>query len=56
MSQTADSVQNSPIIVGIDEAGRGALAGPVVAGACLLIPELVSHPLITDSKSLTPED
>ncbi|MDO8648351.1 MAG: ribonuclease HII [Candidatus Peregrinibacteria bacterium] len=28
------------IIVGIDEAGRGALAGPVVAGACILTANL----------------
>lgn len=27
---------DAPIIAGIDEAGRGALAGPVVAGACVL--------------------
>ena len=47
---------NSPVIVGIDEAGRGALAGPVVAGACLLIPEIEVHPLIQDSKQLTPEE
>lgn len=51
MSSAADQ----PVIIGIDEAGRGALAGPVVAGACLLIPELEMHPLIADSKSLTPE-
>jgi ribonuclease HII len=53
MSSVSDSVQNSAVIVGIDEAGRGALAGPVVAGACLLIPELEGHPLIADSKSLS---
>jgi ribonuclease HII len=46
-------MQNSAVIVGIDEAGRGALAGPVVAGACLLIPELEDHPLVADSKSLS---
>ena len=42
------------VIVGIDEAGRGALAGPVVAGACLLIDALEGHPLIRDSKQLSP--
>ena len=47
--------QNSTVIVGIDEAGRGALAGPVVAGACLLQESLFTHPLIADSKSLTPK-
>lgn len=49
------NTQNSAVIVGIDEAGRGALAGPVVAGACVLIDELAENPLIADSKALTPE-
>ena len=39
-------------IVGIDEAGRGCLLGPVVAAAVIL-PEGFSHPLINDSKQLT---
>ncbi|WP_210487507.1 ribonuclease HII [Rufibacter aurantiacus] len=38
--------------VGLDEAGRGCLAGPVVAGAVVL-PLDYSHPLLTDSKLLT---
>ena len=43
------------IIAGIDEAGRGALAGPVVAGACIL-PDGIRLPrFIRDSKQLTPE-
>jgi ribonuclease HII len=37
---------------GIDEAGRGCLAGPVVAAAVIL-PKNFSHPLIYDSKALT---
>ncbi|KKW37900.1 MAG: Ribonuclease HII [Candidatus Peribacteria bacterium GW2011_GWB1_54_5] len=41
------------IIVGIDEAGRGALAGPVVPGACLLIKSLRNNERIQDSKQLT---
>ncbi|NDD58898.1 MAG: ribonuclease HII [Chlamydiae bacterium] len=40
------------IIAGVDEAGRGPLAGPVVAAACIL-PEGFFLPGITDSKSLT---
>ncbi len=44
------------VIVGIDEAGRGALAGPIVAGACLLIDDLKTHPLIQDSKQLLPTE
>ncbi len=38
---------------GIDEAGRGCLAGPVVAGAVILPPEY-DLPGLTDSKKLTP--
>jgi ribonuclease HII len=39
-------------IVGIDEAGRGPLAGPVVASAVLLPPKY-ENPLIDDSKKIT---
>ncbi|ASS47742.1 MAG: ribonuclease HII [Candidatus Fluviicola riflensis] len=37
---------------GCDEAGRGCLAGPVVAAAVIL-PSGFSHPLLNDSKKLT---
>lgn len=40
------------IIAGIDEAGRGPLAGPVVAAACI-IPPGIRFPGINDSKKLT---
>ncbi len=59
------------IIAGIDEAGRGALAGPVVAGACVLPMALFrrkssapqwspsknisNNCIIADSKQLSPE-
>jgi ribonuclease HII len=39
---------------GLDEAGRGCLAGPVVAAAVILPPDY-HHPLLTDSKQLTKE-
>jgi ribonuclease HII len=42
-------------IAGVDEAGRGPLAGPVVAAACIL-PEGVSFPDINDSKKLSPDE
>jgi ribonuclease HII len=41
-------------IAGIDEAGRGALAGPVVAAAAIL-PERFRHRKLNDSKQLAPE-
>src|SRR5262250_2405145 len=41
-------------IAGIDEAGRGGLAGPVVAAAAIL-PEKFRHPRLNDSKQLAPE-
>ena len=41
-------------IAGIDEAGRGALAGPVVAAAVVL-PEKFRHRNLNDSKQLSPE-
>jgi ribonuclease HII len=40
------------LIAGVDEAGRGPLAGPVVAAAVIL-PEGVEMPGVTDSKKLT---
>lgn len=41
-------------IAGVDEAGRGPLAGPVVAAACIL-PEGLEIPGINDSKKLSAE-
>lgn len=39
-------------IAGVDEAGRGPLAGPVVAAACI-IPDGLVFPGLNDSKQLT---
>lgn len=58
------------ILAGVDEVGRGAIAGPVVAGACVLTIELKKHAgnppwwspkgcpevRIADSKILTPDE
>ena len=43
---------NTKIVVGCDEAGRGCLAGSVFAAAVIL-PNDFSHPLIKDSKQLS---
>ena len=40
------------IIVGVDEVGRGPLAGPVSAGACVLDPD-IEIPYLNDSKKLS---
>lgn len=46
--------QHTPGILeaGLDEAGRGCLAGPVVAAAVILPPDF-SHPVLNDSKQLS---
>ena len=41
-------------VAGVDEAGRGCLAGPVVAAAAILPPD-ADLPGLDDSKKLTPE-
>ena len=44
------------LIAGIDEAGRGALAGPVVAGAVIFAPKVVKEEKLSgvrDSKQMT---
>ena len=49
----------APVIAGIDEAGRGAVAGPVVAGACIFEKKTCRIPRgirIRDSKELTAEE
>src|SRR2546421_160689 len=40
-------------LAGVDEAGRGALAGPVVA-ACVVLPYAMVPKGVNDSKALTP--
>ena len=47
-----DATTGEYLIAGVDEAGRGPLAGPVIAGAVILDP---AHPIqgLADSKKLT---
>ena len=42
-------------VAGVDEAGRGPLAGPVVAAACVL-PQHVTVAGVNDSKQLSAEE
>ncbi len=46
--------QQTVLCAGIDEVGRGCLAGPVLAAAVIL-PEDYELPGLTDSKKLTPK-
>lgn len=47
------SYYNADVIeAGLDEVGRGCLAGPVVAAAVIL-PKSYTHPILNDSKQLT---
>jgi ribonuclease HII len=48
-------VRRASRVAGVDEAGRGPLAGPVVAAAVILNPNRRIHGL-ADSKVLTPEE
>ena len=44
------------IVIGIDEAGRGPLAGPVVAACAYIPPDIRNHPVwrdVNDSKKMT---
>jgi len=44
--------QSEKLECGVDEAGRGCLAGPVVAAAVILPPDFY-HPFINDSKKIS---
>lgn len=44
--------QGAALVAGIDEAGRGPLAGPVVA-ACVILPPECEYQIFQDSKKLT---
>ncbi len=47
--------QGIEIVAGVDEVGRGCLAGPVVAAACVLPAGIDDIPGVRDSKSLSPK-
>ncbi len=50
--ETALALQGFSAIAGVDEAGRGPLAGPVIA-ACVILSEKSDYSLFRDSKVLT---
>ena len=52
MALLASTYSTLPYEGGVDEAGRGCLAGPVFA-ACVILPKDFFHPLLNDSKLLT---
>lgn len=51
--KSKNQAHHAPCVCGIDEAGRGPLAGPVVAAAVILPPNFASAGL-ADSKALSP--
>src|SRR6188472_4680631 len=53
--EKAALAQGAQLVVGIDEAGRGPLAGPVVAAAVILDKRRIPRG-IDDSKAMTAED
>lgn len=58
LEQAAQTTYGVALVAGLDEAGRGAIAGPVVAAAVILPlnrPEILAHlALVNDSKQLSP--
>ncbi len=44
------------VICGLDEVGRGCLAGPIVTAAVILPPDKQPSRLLKDSKEMTPEE
>ena len=51
-TENALHIEGYRLVCGIDEAGRGPLAGPVCAAACIL-PEALDIPGLNDSKKLS---
>jgi ribonuclease HII len=49
-------VRYGPVVAGVDEAGRGPLAGPLLVGAVILPPALGGAGALADSKALGAEE
>jgi ribonuclease HII len=48
--------ERGPLIAGVDEVGRGPIAGPVVAAAVIMPPDMRAIRGVDDSKALTPQE
>lgn len=48
--------ERGPLLAGVDEVGRGPLAGPVVACAVIMPPDMRAIRGVDDSKMLTPDE
>jgi ribonuclease HII len=48
--------EHGPLLAGVDEVGRGPLAGPVVACAVIMPPDVRAIAGVADSKKLEPAD
>jgi ribonuclease HII len=47
--------QGAPVVIGVDEVGRGAIAGVVAVGVCAILPSVdAPPPRLRDSKLLSP--
>ncbi len=49
-------LERGPLLAGVDEVGRGPLAGPVVACAVIMPPDMRAIRGVDDSKMLTPDE
>ena len=48
--------ERGPLLAGVDEVGRGPIAGPVVAAAVIMPPDMRAIRGVDDSKALTPQE
>ena len=49
-------IERGPLLAGVDEVGRGPIAGPVVAAAVIMPPDMRAIRGVDDSKALTPQE
>ena len=49
-------MERGPLLAGVDEVGRGPIAGPVVAAAVIMPPDMRAIRGVDDSKALTAQE